>query len=149
MRSAFLPDCSLPLGTDQIIQPSPVYYFSWIQFAKSAGDHFNRLEWSGSSNNFGVGLPSAEKNEDMWPEKRPFLARQAPYPLHFPGLHHDRSMCLIHIAAAMIGCCGSDLQKVPLHGSSQNLHYACLSAPLSSLCGGGRAGGPELTLSDA
>lgn len=41
-----------------------------------SGDHFNRLDWSASTNSFGVGLPMAAKNRDNWPEKRPFLARQ-------------------------------------------------------------------------
>ena len=43
----------------------------------AAGDWFNRLDWGGAHNNFGVGLPVASKNEDHWPEKRPFLAREA------------------------------------------------------------------------
>lgn len=29
----------------------------------NSGDWFNRLDWSYKSNNFGVGLPGAEKNE--------------------------------------------------------------------------------------
>lgn len=41
-----------------------------------SGDHFNHLDWTGSGNNFGVGLPMAAKNGDDWIQKRPFLARQ-------------------------------------------------------------------------
>ena len=42
-----------------------------------AGDWFNRLDFSYQSNNFGVGLPPAAKNEATWPIKRPLLADHA------------------------------------------------------------------------
>ena len=42
-----------------------------------AGDWFNRLDLSYQSNNFGVGLPPAAKNEATWPIKRPLLADHA------------------------------------------------------------------------
>jgi pullulanase-type alpha-1,6-glucosidase len=41
-----------------------------------SGDWFNRLDFSGAANNFGVGLPVASKNREQWHEKRPFLARK-------------------------------------------------------------------------
>ena len=41
----------------------------------NSGDHFNRLDFSGQSNNFGVGLPPASRNEASWPVIRPLLAR--------------------------------------------------------------------------
>lgn len=41
----------------------------------NSGDHFNRLDFSGQSNNFGVGLPPASRNEASWPVMRPLLAR--------------------------------------------------------------------------
>ncbi len=41
----------------------------------NSGDWFNRLDWAYESNNFGVGLPSAEKNRDRWDIIRPILAR--------------------------------------------------------------------------
>lgn len=40
----------------------------------NAGDWFNRLDYSYASNNFGVGLPLAEKNEESWPLMAPVLA---------------------------------------------------------------------------
>jgi pullulanase-type alpha-1,6-glucosidase len=40
----------------------------------NAGDWFNRLDYSYASNNFGVGLPLAEKNEGSWPIMAPVLA---------------------------------------------------------------------------
>jgi pullulanase-type alpha-1,6-glucosidase len=42
----------------------------------NSGDWFNRLDWSYEANNFGVGLPSAEKNRDRWDIIRPLLARE-------------------------------------------------------------------------
>lgn len=41
----------------------------------NAGDWFNRLDWSYETNNFGVGLPSADKNADRWGLIGPRLAR--------------------------------------------------------------------------
>ncbi len=40
----------------------------------AAGDWFNRIDWSGGDNNFGVGLPPASKNASQWPLKRALLA---------------------------------------------------------------------------
>ncbi|MBB3221180.1 alpha-1,6-glucosidase domain-containing protein [Pseudoduganella umbonata] len=40
----------------------------------NAGDWFNRLDYSYAANNFGVGLPLAEKNEQSWPVMAPVLA---------------------------------------------------------------------------
>jgi len=39
----------------------------------NAGDWFNALDFSYQSNNFGVGLPSAEKNQESWSLMRPVL----------------------------------------------------------------------------
>ena len=38
-----------------------------------SGDWFNRIDWTGQTNNFGVGLPPAADNEDKWPIMRPLL----------------------------------------------------------------------------
>ncbi len=40
----------------------------------NSGDWFNRLDFTYRSNNFGVGLPVAEKNESNWPIQAPILA---------------------------------------------------------------------------
>ena len=45
-----------------------------------AGDCFNLLDFSYASNNFGVGLPPAAKNEAAWPIKAPLLADPAMKP---------------------------------------------------------------------
>ncbi|KAM1161934.1 hypothetical protein ACFX13_001081 [Malus domestica] len=40
----------------------------------NSGDWFNRLDFTYSSNNWGVGLPPKEKNEHSWPLMKPRLA---------------------------------------------------------------------------
>lgn len=39
----------------------------------NSGDWFNRVDWSGQSSNFGVGLPQAADNEDQWAIQKPLL----------------------------------------------------------------------------
>lgn len=70
------------------------------------GDWFNRIDWAGQHNNFGIGLPPASKNQQAWEFKRPLLtaadryrpspaiiARQAAY---FKALLRVRCvMCLV------------------------------------------------------
>lgn len=43
----------------------------------NSGDHFNAVDWTGQGNNFGVGLPPAEKNQEFWPVQGPLLADAA------------------------------------------------------------------------
>lgn len=38
------------------------------------GDWFNRVDWSGVDNNYGIGLPPASKNAGQWNYKRVLLA---------------------------------------------------------------------------
>jgi pullulanase-type alpha-1,6-glucosidase len=45
----------------------------------NSGDWFNRIFWDRSFNNWGVGLPPAEKNADNWPLMRSLL-RELPAP---------------------------------------------------------------------
>ncbi|ADG75409.1 alpha-1,6-glucosidase, pullulanase-type [Cellulomonas flavigena DSM 20109] len=42
-----------------------------------SGDWFNVLDWSGSTNGFGRGLPPAPDNEAKWPYQQPLLADPA------------------------------------------------------------------------
>jgi pullulanase-type alpha-1,6-glucosidase len=42
----------------------------------NSGDWFNRLDFTYRSNNWGVGLPPAEGNQDHWPLMAPLLARR-------------------------------------------------------------------------
>ncbi|WIA10447.1 hypothetical protein OEZ85_010639 [Tetradesmus obliquus] len=39
----------------------------------NSGDWFNRIDWAGQHNNFGIGLPPASKNQQAWEFKRPLL----------------------------------------------------------------------------
>ncbi len=43
----------------------------------NSGDWFNRLDWSYTSNNWGVGLPPAGDNRSTWPIMQPLLANAA------------------------------------------------------------------------
>jgi hypothetical protein len=44
-----------------------------------AGDWFNRIDWTGQHNNFGIGLPPASKNQHTWEFKRPLLTAAERY----------------------------------------------------------------------
>ena len=64
----------------------------------NAGDWFNKLDWSYQSNNYAVGLPSAEKNYDRWSIIRPLLAREDIRPGReeiLATVHHFREMLRI------------------------------------------------------
>ena len=39
-----------------------------------SGDWFNRIDWTGADNHFGIGLPPANDNEASWPQMAPLLA---------------------------------------------------------------------------
>jgi hypothetical protein len=41
--------------------------------ARRTGDWFNRIDWTGQHNNFGIGMPPASKNFHQWDFKRPIL----------------------------------------------------------------------------
>lgn len=43
----------------------------------NSGDWFNQLDYTFQTNNWGKGLPSAEKNQDNWPIMQPLLADPA------------------------------------------------------------------------
>ncbi|MFN8483928.1 MAG: pullulanase-type alpha-1,6-glucosidase [Anaerolineae bacterium] len=45
-----------------------------------SGDWFNKVDWTGQSNNWGVGLPPAWDNEHHWPLAAPLLADPALHP---------------------------------------------------------------------
>ena len=40
-----------------------------------SGDWFNRVDWTLTTNHWGMGLPGADKNKDRWPMMKPLLAR--------------------------------------------------------------------------
>ncbi|MCS4536251.1 pullulanase-type alpha-1,6-glucosidase [Corynebacterium sp. HS2168-gen11] len=64
---------------------SPAFWHAGTEFMRSksldrdsynSGDHFNKLDLSGTEHNFGVGLPVAEKNRDHWDLYRGLLNNQ-------------------------------------------------------------------------
>ncbi len=63
----------------------------------NSGDWFNKLDYSYGSNNWGVGLPPAEANEDNWNVMTPILAgRDAPERAHIErSAEHLREMLAI------------------------------------------------------
>ena len=46
----------------------------------NSGDWYNKVDFSYTQNNFGVGLPNAEKNAQRWDIMRPLLANKGIYP---------------------------------------------------------------------
>ncbi len=53
---------------------------SYDRDSYNSGDHFNAIDWSLVSNNYGVGAPVAEKNADNWGIIKPRLANAAMKP---------------------------------------------------------------------
>lgn len=43
----------------------------------NSGDWFNRLDWTYTTSNFGVGLPNINRNESSWETYKPFLQKSA------------------------------------------------------------------------
>ena len=43
----------------------------------NSGDWFNKIDWSGQGNNWGIGLPLANVNQAAWPIDQPLLADPA------------------------------------------------------------------------
>ena len=43
----------------------------------NSGDWFNKIDWSGQGNNWGIGLPIANVNQNQWPLEQPLLANAA------------------------------------------------------------------------
>jgi pullulanase len=72
---------NLGLSTVALAQGTPFFHAgsdllrskSLDRDSYNSGDWFNRLDWSRQTNNWGVGLPNAEKNQDNWPIMEPLL----------------------------------------------------------------------------
>ncbi|MDQ1451833.1 MAG: hypothetical protein QOK38_1699 [Acidobacteriaceae bacterium] len=45
--------------------------------AFNSGDWFNKIDFSGTTNNWGIGLPVANQNQSQWPVMQPLLAKTA------------------------------------------------------------------------
>ncbi len=57
------------------------------QNAYDSGDWFNKIDWTGQGNNWGIGLPIASQNQAQWPLEQPLLANAAlkPTPAEIQG----------------------------------------------------------------
>jgi pullulanase len=51
------------------------------QNSYNSGDWFNKIDWSGKTANWGIGLPIASQNEGQWPIMTPLLSDAAYTPL--------------------------------------------------------------------
>jgi pullulanase len=51
------------------------------QNSYDSGDWFNKIDWSGQTANWGIGLPIASQNEGQWPIMTPLLSNAAYTPL--------------------------------------------------------------------
>ncbi len=76
---------SLSLATTALSQ-SPSFWHAGADLLRSksldrnsydSGDWFNRLDWTGSDNGFGHGLPLKGDNEAKWPYMKPLLGNSA------------------------------------------------------------------------
>jgi pullulanase len=47
------------------------------QNSYDSGDWFNKIDWSGKTANWGIGLPIASQNSGQWPIMQPLLANPA------------------------------------------------------------------------
>ncbi len=47
------------------------------QNSYDSGDWFNKIDWTGTGNNWGIGLPIASQNQNQWPLMQPLLANPA------------------------------------------------------------------------
>ena len=54
---------------------------SMDQNSYDSGDWFNKIDWTGNGNNWGIGLPIASQNQSQWSFQQPLLANGALKPL--------------------------------------------------------------------
>ena len=47
------------------------------QNSYNSGDWFNKIDWTGQTANWGIGLPIASQNQGQWPLMTPLLAVRA------------------------------------------------------------------------
>ena len=47
------------------------------QNSYDSGDWFNKIDWTGTGNNWGIGLSTASQNQAQWPFEQPLLANGA------------------------------------------------------------------------
>lgn len=102
----------------------------------NAGDWFNRLDFTYESNNFGVGLPSAEKNRDRWNLMRPLLARADIRPARtevMQAVEHLREMLRIRRSSPLFRLrTAADVQaRLKFHNAGPNQVPGLIAMELS------------------
>lgn len=116
----------------------------------ASGDWFNRLDWTATSSNWGVGLPPAAKNREHWDLMRTLLRRlPAPTPT-------DIARCRDHLRELLRIRAGSPRFRLPDAAAVQaqlRFHATGPTAPLGviamSLTGGSMAGDDLLVVFNA
>ena len=70
------------LGGDDLLRSKDMDQNSY-----DSGDWFNKIDWTGQGNNWGIGLPIASQNQAQWPIEQPLLANLAlkPTPAEIEG----------------------------------------------------------------
>lgn len=84
----------------------------------NSGDWFNRLDFSYQDNNWGAGLPIAEKNREKWPLMKPLLADPSlkPSPRHIAStVEHLREMLKIRGSSQLFRLRTADQVKSMVH----------------------------------
>ncbi len=66
-----------------------------------SGDHVNAIDWTGSDNGFGRGLPPEGKNGEAWPLMRPMLEDEALHPgSEAIGASADQTLDLLRLRSS-------------------------------------------------
>jgi len=91
----------------------------------NSGDWFNKLDWSYQSNNFGAGLPIADKNQERWSIIGPLLASEdiTPGREHIMrSVHHLRELLAIRKSTVLLRLrTASDIQaRVRFHNTGRD-----------------------------
>ncbi|MGP7959843.1 pullulanase-type alpha-1,6-glucosidase [Sanguibacter sp. A247] len=121
---------TLSLATTTLSQ-TPTFWHAGTDLLRSksldrdsynSGDHFNAVDWTGQSNNFGVGLPPEEKNGEKWSLMAPLLADPALKPAAADiAAAHAQALDLLRMrySTSLLRLGSADLikQKVTFPGS--------------------------------
>jgi len=91
----------------------------------NSGDWFNKLDWSYETNNFGVGLPIADKNQERWSTIGPLLGREDITPGRdqiMSPVHHFRELLAIRKSTVLLRLrTASDIQaRVRFHNTGRD-----------------------------
>lgn len=91
----------------------------------NSGDWFNKLDFTYQDNNWGVGLPPAEKNQENWDMMAPLLANPDLKPGHtdiLSNVHHLREMLAIRHSSPLfrLQTAAEVQERVTFHNTGPN-----------------------------